>query len=117
MSPLRVKENLSFGHKPHRRILRNFNALIKPGELLVVLGRPGSGCSTFLKTITGEMHGLQLDKKSTVHYSGVTQKQMMKEFKGEVVYNQEVDKHFPVTSSRKIEPCPSMLELLIYFLC
>ena len=25
-----------------------------------------------------------------MHYNGVSQKQMMKEFKGEVVYNQEV---------------------------
>jgi hypothetical protein len=41
------------------------------------------------------MHGLQVDKQSTIHYNGITQQQMMKEFKGEVVYNQEVDKHFP----------------------
>lgn len=26
---------------------------------------------------------------------GITQKQMLKQFKGEIVYNQEVDKHFP----------------------
>ena len=45
--------------------------------------------------MTGEMHGLQVDEKSIIHYNGITQQQMMKEFKGEVVYNQEVDKHFP----------------------
>lgn len=94
-APVRANEYLNFGHKSHRQILRNFQGLIRSGELLIVLGRPGSGCSTFLKTITGEMHGLDLDKGSTVHYNGVSQKQMMKEFKGEVVYNQEVDKHFP----------------------
>lgn len=27
--------------------------------------------------------------------SGITQKQMLKQFRGEIVYNQEVDKHFP----------------------
>jgi ATP-binding cassette subfamily G (WHITE) protein 2 (PDR) len=68
---------------------------MKSGEMLIVLGRPGSGCSTLLKTMTGEMHGLQVDEQSTIHYNGITQQQMMKEFKGEVVYNQEVDKHFP----------------------
>lgn len=26
---------------------------------------------------------------------GITQKQMLKQFRGEIVYNQEVDKHFP----------------------
>ncbi|TKA74913.1 hypothetical protein B0A55_03757 [Friedmanniomyces simplex] len=95
MSPLRLGEHLSFGKKDSKQILRNFNGLMKSGELLIVLGRPGSGCSTFLKTITGELHGLDLDKGSTVHYNGIPQKQMMKEFKGEVIYNQEVDKHFP----------------------
>jgi ABC-type multidrug transport system ATPase subunit len=43
----------------------------------------------------GELHGLEMDKDSTVHYNGIPQKQMMKEFKGEAIYNQEVDKHFP----------------------
>ncbi|KAK5118312.1 hypothetical protein LTR62_002825 [Meristemomyces frigidus] len=95
MSPLRVKENFSFGSKPSKHILKNFNALLRGGELLIVLGRPGAGCSTFLKTICGEMHGLELSKDSMVHYDGIPQKQMMKEFKGEVIYNQEVDKHFP----------------------
>ncbi|KAK5688623.1 hypothetical protein LTS10_000601 [Elasticomyces elasticus] len=95
MSPLRIGEHLSFGKKDSKHILRNFNALMKSGELLIVLGRPGSGCSTFLKTMTAEMHGLDVEKGSNIHYNGIPQKQMMKEFKGEFVYNQEVDKHFP----------------------
>jgi ATP-binding cassette subfamily G (WHITE) protein 2 (PDR) len=95
MAPIRFSENFSFGKKPSKTIIRDFDVLMKNGEMLIVLGRPGSGCSTLLKTMTGEMHGLQVDKQSTVHYNGITQEQMMKEFKGEVVYNQEVDKHFP----------------------
>jgi ABC-type multidrug transport system ATPase subunit len=38
--------------------------------MLVVLGRPGSGCSTFLKTICGELNGLELDSKSLIDYNG-----------------------------------------------
>ncbi len=95
MKPFRIRENPLFNHTPSKKILRNFDGIIRSGELLIVLGRPGSGCSTFLKTLTGEMHGLSLDKDSIVHYNGIPQEQMMKEFRGEVVYNQEVDKHFP----------------------
>jgi ATP-binding cassette subfamily G (WHITE) protein 2 (PDR) len=95
MAPLRFSENFSFGKKAAKTIIRNFDILMKSGEMLIVLGRPGSGCSTLLKTMTGEMHGLQVDNESIVHYNGISQQQMMKEFKGEVVYNQEVDKHFP----------------------
>lgn len=95
-APLRPGNFLSFTkQKQHKTILRNFDGVIKSGELLMVLGRPGSGCSTFLKTLTGELHGLELDKNSTIHYSGVEMRKMHAEFKGEVLYNQEVDKHFP----------------------
>ncbi|KAK4544573.1 hypothetical protein LTR36_004145 [Oleoguttula mirabilis] len=95
MAPLRLNEYVNFGKKPVKQILRNFDGVLKSGEMLVVLGRPGSGCSTLLKSMTGEMHGLDLDKNSSLHYNGISQTQMLKEFKGEVVYNQEVDKHFP----------------------
>ena len=43
----------------------------------------------------GEMQGLAQSDDSTIHYTGISQKQMLKKFKGEVIYNQEVDKHFP----------------------
>lgn len=90
-APLRVGEILGFRKKPpHRKILRNFDGILQGGELLVVLGRPGSGCSSLLKTISGELHGLHVDRDSTIHYNGIPQHQMIKEFKGEVIYNQEV---------------------------
>ena len=95
MLPFRLGEFLSFGRKPEKKILRSFKGVVQSGEMLIVLGRPGSGCSTFLKTICGELAGLNLDENSTIHYSGISQAEMLKEFKGEVVYNQEVDKHFP----------------------
>jgi ABC-type multidrug transport system fused ATPase/permease subunit len=89
LAPLRVGELFS-QTKQHKHILHGFNGLLKSGELLAVLGRPGSGCSTFLKSICGELYGLTLGEKSTVHYNGASQSQMQKEFKGEVIYNQEV---------------------------
>ncbi|WPJ61203.1 hypothetical protein SMAC4_07892 [Sordaria macrospora] len=95
MSLFRPGEIFSFGKTKPKQILHDFNGLLKSGELLVVLGRPGSGCSTFLKSICGELHGLHLDEKASVRYNGIPQHQMVKEFKGELVYNQEVDKHFP----------------------
>ncbi|CRK34094.1 hypothetical protein BN1723_019978, partial [Verticillium longisporum] len=89
-APLKLGEHFSFGKKEPKPILRSFNGLLNTGELLIVLGRPGSGCSTLLKTITGQLHGLHMDEKSVVHYNGIPQKEMMKEFKGETTYNQEV---------------------------
>ncbi|TAQ88464.1 hypothetical protein B7494_g3247, partial [Chlorociboria aeruginascens] len=93
LAPLRLGE--FFGRGPEKTILNDFDGVLKSGEMLVVLGRPGSGCSTFLKSLMGELHGLDMKPQSVVHYNGITQKQMLKQFRGEIVYNQEVDKHFP----------------------
>ncbi|KAL2131092.1 hypothetical protein VTI74DRAFT_5566 [Chaetomium olivicolor] len=95
LAPLRVGELFSRGKREHKHILHGFNGLLRSGELLAVLGRPGSGCSTFLKAVCGELNGLTLGKGSSVHYNGAGIAQMKREFKGEVIYNQEVDKHFP----------------------
>lgn len=89
LAPLRLGE-LFGGNKVQKQILRNFDGVLRSGELLIVLGRPGSGCSTLLKSMCGELHGLSVDEKSTIHYNGIPQAQMMKEFKGEASYNQEV---------------------------
>ncbi|KAI2791261.1 ABC multidrug transporter atrI [Penicillium oxalicum] len=96
LAPFRPQEYISFGKtRSQKQILRNFDGLLKSGELLIVLGRPGSGCSTLLKSLTGELHGLQLVKGSDIQYNGIPMDRMRREFKGEVLYNQEVDKHFP----------------------
>ncbi|KAL5328219.1 hypothetical protein ACEPPN_001716 [Leptodophora sp. 'Broadleaf-Isolate-01'] len=93
LAPLRMRE--FFGKRAEKVILNDFEGCLKSGEMLVVLGRPGSGCSTLLKTLTGELTGLDMKEQSLVHYNGISQKQMVTQFKGEIVYNQEVDKHFP----------------------
>ncbi|KPI34782.1 ABC transporter CDR4 [Cyphellophora attinorum] len=76
-------------------ILQKFDGLVRAGEMLVVLGPPGSGCSTFLKTITGETHGFNVDPESVINYQGVSYEQMHKQFRGETIYTAEVDVHFP----------------------
>ncbi|PYI23072.1 putative ABC transporter [Aspergillus violaceofuscus CBS 115571] len=77
------------------QILRDFDGLVRNGEMLVVLGRPGSGCSTFLKTLAGEMNGIYMDEASQLNYQGISAKQMRKQFKGEAIYTAETDVHFP----------------------
>ncbi|CAG7975963.1 unnamed protein product [Penicillium salamii] len=80
------------------QILQNFDGLVKSGEMLVVLGRPGSGCSTFLKTIAGEMNGIYKDELSYLNYQGITDEQMRTQFRGEAIYTAETDVHFPQLS-------------------
>lgn len=71
MIPFRLREYVTLGKRPESKILHNLEGLTEPGEMLLVLGRPGSGCSTFLKTVAGEHHGLSVDRGSSVHYNGI----------------------------------------------
>jgi ATP-binding cassette, subfamily G (WHITE), member 2, PDR len=96
-APAHLGEYISFA-KNKRTILHSIDGIVNSGEMLIVLGRPGSGCSTLLKTMTGQMSGLTVDKRSDVSYNGISQDQMMKEFKGEAIYNQEVSIRPPISS-------------------
>ncbi|PYH38242.1 pleiotropic drug resistance family ABC transporter [Aspergillus neoniger CBS 115656] len=92
------REKLGYGKKVRIDILRNFEGFVHSGELLVVLGRPGSGCSTFLKTIAGETHGLWLDHGTDIQYQGISWDEMHSRFRGEVIYQAETEIHFPQLS-------------------
>jgi hypothetical protein len=59
-----------FRPKQTNTILQGLDGVVQKGELLLVLGRPGSGCSTFLKTITGQMRDLEIDPTSILQYTG-----------------------------------------------
>ncbi|XDG06438.1 hypothetical protein ABKA04_006053 [Annulohypoxylon sp. FPYF3050] len=77
-------------------ILRSFDGVVQKGEMLVVLGPPGSGCSTFLKTIAGETNGIYVQDESYFNYQGLTAKEMHSHHRGEAIYTAEVDVHFPM---------------------
>ncbi|KJZ75242.1 hypothetical protein HIM_05436 [Hirsutella minnesotensis 3608] len=79
-------------------ILRQFDGLVRNGEMLVVLGPPGSGCSTMLKTIAGEMNGIHVGEGSYFNYQGIAAQEMHSRHRGEAIYTAEVDVHFPQLS-------------------
>lgn len=85
---------------PARELLSNFNGCIKPGEMLLVLGRPGSGCSTFLKVLGNQRFGYE-DVQGEVTYGGTSAKTMAKDFRGEVLYNPEDDLHYPTLTVKQ----------------
>lgn len=79
---------------PQRKILNNINGFVKSGEMCLVLGRPGAGCSTFLRTVTGETHHYK-GVDGRIIYDGIPHDEMVKDFKSELIYNPEYDEHFP----------------------
>ncbi|KAI0690742.1 ABC-2 type transporter-domain-containing protein [Cytidiella melzeri] len=77
---------------PKRTILHQQSGVLKPGEMCLVLGCPGAGCTTFLKTIANERHEYA-QVRGDVRYAGIDAAEMAKMYKGEVAYNQEDDIH------------------------
>ena len=66
--------SLMSGNSKRRRIdiLRNFEGVVEEGELLLVLGPPGSGCSTLLKAIAGETAGLEINSDAYMNFRGMS---------------------------------------------
>ncbi|PYH74263.1 ABC multidrug transporter [Aspergillus vadensis CBS 113365] len=92
---LRPRDTFSLGRKSPKSIVRNLNGVISNGELLLVLGRPGAGCSTVAKTLCGKLDGLKLDPESVFHYHGIPHQQTLENVKRASLYNCGTDKHFP----------------------
>ncbi|KAJ5733415.1 hypothetical protein N7493_002201 [Penicillium malachiteum] len=82
------------------RILRDLNGLVRPGEMLLVLGRPDSGCTTFLKTIAGVVNGIEVMEKQDggILYEGTSFNEMHKQNWAETIYLAEDDIHLPELS-------------------
>lgn len=80
-----------FGYNPFapkpKTILHKTSGVLRPGEMCLVLGRPGSGCSTFLKAIANQRDSY-LAVNGNVEYAGIEAKTMHKLYAGEVLYNQ-----------------------------
>ena len=85
------------GKPPVRTLLNKFTGCVKPGEMLLVLGAPGSGCSTFLKVLANQRYGYE-SVEGDVTYGGTDAKIMAKDYRGEVLYNPEDDLHYATLS-------------------
>ncbi|KAI5794530.1 ABC transporter [Pyronema domesticum] len=86
---------LGYGNKSKEvDILSGFKGVLKPGEMCLVLGRPGSGCTTFLKVIANQRVGYtKVDGE--VMYGRFSADTFSKRYRGESVYNEEDDVHNP----------------------
>lgn len=86
---------LSLGKKPPvRDLIHDFTGSLRSGEMMLVLGRPGSGCSTFLKVIANQRESYAA-VEGEVSYGGISAEKQKKNFEGEVNYNPEDDAHLP----------------------
>lgn len=113
-------------HAQTRDLVHDFSGLVRDGEMMLVLGRPGSGCSTFLKAISNKREDYAA-VTGEVTYGGISAEKQKKQFRGEVTYNPEDDKHFAAltvwqtlkfsltnkTKKREKDDIPTIIEALL----
>ncbi|CAO3699192.1 hypothetical protein G6F70_002364 [Rhizopus microsporus] len=87
-------------HNTTKVIIKDLTGFVKEGEMLLVLGRPGAGCTTLLRIISN-MRGSFTAIKGTVSYGGVDPKTFEKYYRGQSCYNAEEDQHFPVLTLKQ----------------
>lgn len=81
-----------------KAILTDFSGLVKPGEMLFVLGRPGSGCSTFLRTAANRS---ALSVTGHLAYGNMSADEFSSHHERETVYLPEEDRHIATLSVRQ----------------
>lgn len=89
--PAHIKE--SRNKPPLRTILHNSHGCVKPGEMLLVLGRPGSGCTTLLKMLANKRGGYK-SVEGDVRFGTLTSDEASK-YRGQIVINTEEEVFFP----------------------
>lgn len=91
---------------PTMPILQGHNGVLRPGEMLLVLGRPGSGCTTLLRALAASLPpGLGLGEGSEVSYGGFGPEEIRRKLRGEVVYSGEDDLHYAHLSVKQTLRC------------
>ncbi|KAF1967356.1 ABC multidrug transporter-like protein [Bimuria novae-zelandiae CBS 107.79] len=95
--PQQIKEGR---HKPGlRTILDKSSGCVKPGEMLLVLGRPGSGCTTLLKLLANKRKGYS-EIEGDVHWGTLDTKEAS-QYRGSIVINNEEEVFFPTLTVGK----------------
>lgn len=90
----------AFAKPAVRELISHFDGCVRPGELLLVLGRPGSGCTTFLKAFCNQRSGFE-GVDGDVTYGGVDAGEMAKHYRGDIIYNPEDDLHYATLNVRR----------------
>ncbi|KAI0449071.1 ATP-binding cassette transporter [Xylaria acuta] len=78
---------------PSRILLQSMSGVLRGGEMLMVIGKPGSGCTTFLKTLAN-MREEYAAVGGRVWYGGIDAETIKTRRPGEVAFAGEDDVHF-----------------------
>lgn len=80
--------------KGERYLLKDFSGVVKSGEMMLVVGRPGSGCTTFLKALAG-LHNGYTGIDGRILYGIMEGDKELNPYRSDIIFNSEEDVHDP----------------------
>ncbi|KAL9022357.1 MAG: hypothetical protein Q9185_000472 [Variospora sp. 1 TL-2023] len=94
-SQFNLPRNIKEGRQPPplNTIIDDSHGCVKPGEMLLVLGRPGSGCTSLLKMLANRRNGYA-QVEGDIHFGSMTAKEAG-QYRGQIVMNTEEELFFP----------------------
>jgi ATP-binding cassette subfamily G (WHITE) protein 2 (SNQ2) len=95
LSQFNVAQHIKEGRNPAplRTIIDNSSGSVRPGEMLLVLGRPGAGCSTLLKMLSNRRAGYA-EVEGDINFGTMDHKEAQ-QYRGQIVMNTEDELFFP----------------------
>jgi ABC-type multidrug transport system ATPase subunit/ABC-type multidrug transport system permease subunit len=101
ISQFNIPQKIKDGRRkaPLKTIIDNSNGCVKPGEMLLVLGRPGAGCTSLLKMLANRRLGYA-EVTGEVHYGSMDHKQA-KQYQDQIVINTEEELFFPTLTVKQ----------------
>ncbi|KAM3420040.1 hypothetical protein BST61_g3350 [Cercospora zeina] len=78
---------------PLKTIIDDSHGCVRPGEMLLVLGRPGAGCTTLLKMLANKRLGYA-EVTGDVKFGSMDAKEAQ-QYRGQIVMNTEEELFFP----------------------
>ncbi|KAJ0423003.1 ABC-2 type transporter-domain-containing protein [Aspergillus carlsbadensis] len=79
-----------------KTIIEDSHGCVKPGEMLLVLGRPGAGCTTLLSVLANNRLGYE-EVTGDVFYGNMSADEAER-YRGQIIINNEEEVFFPTLS-------------------
>ncbi|KAL2811226.1 putative ABC transporter [Aspergillus granulosus] len=79
-----------------KTIVEDSYGCVKPGEMLLVLGRPGAGCTTLLSVLANNRLGYE-EITGSVNYGSMSAEEARR-YRGQIIMNTEEEIFFPTLS-------------------
>ncbi|EMD67087.1 hypothetical protein COCSADRAFT_83327 [Bipolaris sorokiniana ND90Pr] len=92
-----------------KTILENSHGCVKPGEMLLVLGRPGAGCTTLLNLLANK-RSAYAEIQGDVRFGNLSSEEASK-YRGQIVINTEQEIFFPTLTVGQTMDFATMMKI------